>query len=123
MALAIEDGVLWDNDDPWVDYYVLNTEETQVYRLFMNADNDVDIEESNEPEDNPQIEDSVDGTMYYVAITDLNIWLDTGAIDCTMNDLCAKLDEIRQTIAELQVSEEEQTETIITLNNGWKAIT
>ena len=122
MALAIADGVLYDDTNPWVDYYVLNSEEAQVYYICKDGD-DILFEESVEAELNPQIEDSVDGTMYYLAITDTVLWLDSGEVDCTMTDLCTKLEELKTTLLDMTINDAKQTDTIIELSNGWKAIT
>jgi len=116
MALAIEDGVLYNDADPWVDYYVLNAIATQVYLISLDG-SDIVFTESVEPEDNPQIKDSSTNIKYYLAITDGVLWLDDGGNVCTIAILCARIEEVRLAIESIE------TNTTLLPGSNWKAIT
>lgn len=121
MALVISSGVLINNVDPWVTYYILNSELTQVYRTDLVNDQ-LQLVAVEEPENNPQIADTVTSIMYFLAITGGVLWLDNGEDDCTNADVCAKLDEMITLITDVKEKDVEQTDAIVELSNGWKII-
>lgn len=89
MSLAINDGTIYIKDNSWFDYYVLDTNKDDVYRVFLN-NNVLEYEASNEPENNPLIvDDTGDGRVYFLAITDgILHYISNGAGDSSCPNLC-----------------------------------
>ena len=128
MALAIRNGELYNNDDRWKTYRVLNDELETVYEINIDDNDNLYLEETNRPEDNDPIIDEVTGATYFVAIRDLNseddaydaiIYIDTN--DCIelcdlVKDTNNKVNEILVRIGEMETQTEEFT------SNGWKLI-
>jgi len=53
MALELRNGILTNNDDDWVDYYVLDDLERGVYRVWYDKRFRVTL--VNKPSSNPEI--------------------------------------------------------------------
>jgi len=67
MALELRNGILTNNDDDWVDYYVLDDLERGVYRVWYDKRFRVTL--VNKPSSNPEITDTVTGIKCQLAIT------------------------------------------------------
>ena len=95
MAVAINNGVVYNNDDPWVDHYILNTELSNVYRLYMNEFNVIAVSSVGQVmEVNPMILDDNGIGRYYLAVTADVLWLDGITTGCSQEKLCSVLDNV-----------------------------
>jgi len=103
MALAIKDFVLYDDDNEWRDYYVLNSEVSQVYLITLDEDGVIQIEESDEAEDNPAITDEETDIKYYIAISESYLWLEEADNKCTLAKICSAVDELKALLEEARV--------------------
>jgi len=103
MALAIKDFVLYDDDDEWKDYYVLNSEVTQVYLISLDENGIIKIEESDEAENNPIFTDESTGIRYYLTITESYLWLEEASDTCSLKDICDSLAELKALMAEARL--------------------
>ena len=99
MAIQIDNGVLSNNDDAFVKYYVLNDEETQVYEVDEDSDKDIIISKVTDPENNPIIKDLSTEIDYYLAVNDDVLYIKNAAADALLTckdgeTICDKLDEL-----------------------------
>jgi len=123
MALELNDAVLSNNSDDWKEYKILNDDGSQVYELTMDDDGNIILTKTDDPEDNDVLKDKQTDIEYYLAITvDEVLWLDPLEDTCTMAELCDKIEAVKLAVEALKVNEEKQTEQIIEISNGWKAI-
>ena len=109
MAIQIDNGVLSNNDEDFVKYYVLNDEEDQVYEVDEDSDGDLIISAVDDPEDNPIIQDISTEIDYYLAVNDEHLYIKFAAADAflTCKDgetICDKLDELLESGKWLAVS-------------------
>ena len=69
MALIIDNGIVSDDENPWVDYVVLSDDLSTANRLYMDEGNLLHTE-VDEPECNPYLTDISTGLKYFAAIDD-----------------------------------------------------
>jgi len=131
--LFAENGFLkftTDGDDS-IDRVVVNDDGDTLYKFISNDDDIIEYKgETDDPEKNPDFEDTKNSGKYYVQFLNSGFmyWIVLKEA-CTNDDICKSIDELSLTVnslaesvSSLHIKEDKQTSTIVELSNGLSLI-